>query len=44
MMSSTALERRPLGRAGLETTVMGYGAGGHSRAGPTAASIMRPAS
>jgi aryl-alcohol dehydrogenase-like predicted oxidoreductase len=32
-MSSTALERRPLGRAGLETTVMGYGAGGHSRAG-----------
>jgi aryl-alcohol dehydrogenase-like predicted oxidoreductase len=32
-MSSTALERRPLGHDGLETTVMGYGAGGRSRAG-----------
>jgi aryl-alcohol dehydrogenase-like predicted oxidoreductase len=33
MMSSTPLERRPLGRDELKTTVMGYGAGGRSRAG-----------
>jgi L-galactose dehydrogenase len=32
-MTSKALERRPLGRAAMLTTVMGFGAGGRSRAG-----------
>ena len=33
MVDGMALERRMLGRTGLEVTVMGFGAGGFSRAG-----------